>query len=74
MEVCDFIEEEWWREPSSRRIVFREKDFDGLKHVGRGSKRDDATAIGKFGRGSQTMYHWTDIPMILSGEFLLILE
>ncbi|MCJ1388929.1 hypothetical protein MMC18_001780 [Xylographa bjoerkii] len=54
--------------------VFREKDFEGLKHVGRGSKRDDATTIGKFGRGSQTMYHWTDVPMILSGEFLLILD
>ncbi|MCJ1404884.1 hypothetical protein MMC11_008110 [Xylographa trunciseda] len=54
--------------------VFSEKDFEGLKHVGRGSKRDDATSIGKFGRGSQTMYHWTNVPMILSGEFLLILD
>lgn len=54
--------------------VFSEKDFEGLKRVGRGSKRDDPEAIGKFGRGSQTMYHWTDVPMILSGENLAILE
>lgn len=54
--------------------VFKESDFEGLKQVGRGSKRDDPTTIGKFGRGSQTMYHWTDVPMILSGEYLLILE
>lgn len=31
-------------------------------------------SIGQFGRGSQTMFHFTDYPMILSGEFLLILE
>ncbi|KAI9684824.1 MAG: hypothetical protein M1829_000199 [Trizodia sp. TS-e1964] len=55
-------------------IVFTESDFEGLKQVGRGSKRDDPTTIGKFGRGSQTMYHWTDTPKILSGKFLVILD
>jgi sacsin len=54
--------------------TFQEKDFDGFKDVGRGSKTEDPTTIGKFGRGSQTMYHWTDIPMLLSGEYLVILE
>jgi sacsin len=54
--------------------VFQDKDFDGFKDVGRGSKREDTATIGKFGRGSQTMYHWTDVPMLLSGEYLLILE
>ena len=54
--------------------IFQDKDFDGFKDVGRGSKREDPTTIGKFGRGSQTMYHWTDVPMLLSGEYLLILE
>jgi sacsin len=54
--------------------TFQGKDFDGFKDVGRGSKRGDPTTIGKFGRGSQTMYHWTDVPMLLSGEYLLILE
>ncbi len=53
---------------------FEEKDFAGFKNVGRGSKRKDSSTIGKFGRGSQTMYHWTDVPMLLSGEDLLILE
>ena len=54
--------------------TFQEKDFEGLKHVGRGSKRDDPSTIGKFGRGSQTMYHWTDVPMLLSGSSVVILE
>jgi sacsin len=55
-------------------IVFSDKDFEGLKHVGKGSKREDSTTIGKHGRGSQTMYHWTDVPMLLSGKDLVILE
>lgn len=54
--------------------VFSAADFEGLKHVGRGSKRDDSATIGKFGRGSQTMFHYTDVPMIISGPSLLILD
>jgi sacsin len=46
----------------------------GFKNVGEGSKAQDRETIGQFGRGSQTMYHWTDVPMILSGKYLLILE
>ncbi|PVH73775.1 hypothetical protein DL98DRAFT_468851 [Cadophora sp. DSE1049] len=55
-------------------IVFSDKDFDGFKNVGEGSKMHDKGSIGQFGRGSQTMFHFTDYPMILSGEFLLILD
>jgi sacsin len=55
-------------------VAFSENDFRGLKNVGEGSKACNKESIGQFGRGSQTMYHWTDVPMILSGEYLLILE
>ncbi|TVY90160.1 Sacsin [Lachnellula willkommii] len=54
--------------------VFSDNDFKGFKNVGEGSKSQDKEKIGQFGRGSQTMYHWTDVPMILSGKFLLILD
>jgi len=54
--------------------VFSDDDFKGFKNVGEGSKTHDKSTIGQFGRGSQTMYHWTDVPMILSGKYLLILE
>ncbi|KAH6680301.1 hypothetical protein B0J14DRAFT_578321 [Halenospora varia] len=54
--------------------VFTEKDFDGFRNVGEGSKAQDEESIGQFGRGSQTMFHFTDVPMILSGETLLILD
>lgn len=46
---------------------FTDEDFKGFKRVGKGSKRDDKTTIGQFRRGSQTMFHWTDVPFLLSG-------
>lgn len=54
--------------------VFTEKDFEGYKDIGRGGKQADDTSIGLFGRGSMTMYHFTDNPMILSGDTLVILD
>ncbi|CAD6448784.1 508c04aa-b6c3-4f8a-8734-1eab8d836bb5 [Sclerotinia trifoliorum] len=54
--------------------VFRDIDFNGFKNVGLGSKQEDKSAIGMFGRGSQTMFHFTDNPTLLSGDYLLILD
>jgi sacsin len=54
--------------------VFTENDFLGFKNLGQGSKEKDRGSIGQFGLGSQTMFHWTDCPMILSGSWMLILE
>ncbi|KAG4439308.1 hypothetical protein IFR05_005183 [Cadophora sp. M221] len=54
--------------------VFSAHDFDGFRNVGEGSKMQNKESIGQFGRGSQTMFHFTDFPMILSGDYLLILD
>ncbi|EKD19518.1 zinc finger family protein [Drepanopeziza brunnea f. sp. 'multigermtubi' MB_m1] len=54
--------------------VFSARDFDGFKNVGQGSKMQDKETIGQFGRGSQTMSNFTSSPMILSGDYLLILD
>ncbi|KAI9838391.1 MAG: hypothetical protein M1819_005660 [Sarea resinae] len=54
--------------------VFSDKDFAGFKNIGKGSKRDDAGAIGMFGRGAITAYHFTDTPMLISGKYLVILD
>lgn len=53
--------------------MFTGADFEGFQKLGEGSKSHDPKAIGQFGRGSQTMYHWTDVPMILSADRLIIL-
>ncbi|KAI9768402.1 MAG: hypothetical protein M1839_004119 [Geoglossum umbratile] len=54
--------------------VFLDGDFEGFRNVGRGSKREATWAIGQFGRGAQTMYHWTDVPMLISGRHYLVLD
>ncbi|KAH7383481.1 hypothetical protein BKA64DRAFT_682440 [Cadophora sp. MPI-SDFR-AT-0126] len=54
--------------------IFSENDFTGFRNVGEGSKMQDKSSIGQFGRGSQTMFHFTDYPMILSGDYLIILD
>jgi sacsin len=54
--------------------IFSDEDFKGLKRIGRGSKFDKELAIGMHGRGSLTMYHFTDVPMILSASSLLVLD
>ncbi|KAL8770273.1 MAG: hypothetical protein Q9209_003909 [Squamulea sp. 1 TL-2023] len=35
---------------------------------------DDETSTGMFGRGAMTMYHFTDVPMLISGSSFLILD
>ena len=54
--------------------IFSSKDFEGFKDIGQGGKKDIAESIGVFGRGVQTMYHFTNVPMLISGEFLVLLD
>ena len=54
--------------------IFSEENFAGFKEIGQGGKGDDATTTGMFGRGSLSMYHFTDVPMLISGDFYLVLD
>lgn len=54
--------------------TFSDKDFSGFKEIGQGGKGDDATTTGMFGRGALSMYHFTDVPMIISGGYYLVLD
>jgi sacsin len=54
--------------------VFSEHDFKAFINTGGGSKADDPTKIGKYGLGSLTMYHFTDIPSLISGEYFVIFD
>ena len=54
--------------------IFSEKDFAGFKEIGQGGKLDDATTTGMFGRGVMSMYHFTDVPMIISGGFYVVID
>ena len=54
--------------------VFSKKDFAGFKDIGQGGKRDNIHSTGMFGRGALSMYHFTDVPMLLSSDSFLVLD
>ncbi|KXN83781.1 Sacsin [Leucoagaricus sp. SymC.cos] len=54
--------------------VLQEKDWNALRNIHRSSKTRDNTKIGKFGLGFRSCYHITDVPHILSGQYLAILD
>lgn len=53
---------------------FTVEDWANIVRVGSASKEKNVEKIGKFGLGFNTVYHVTDIPSILSGSSLLILD
>ncbi|KAG0636271.1 hypothetical protein HOY80DRAFT_891646 [Tuber brumale] len=53
---------------------FTQKDFHSLMRIGDSGKAKDLTSTGKFGRGFNSVYNWTDNPSIISGTSLLLLD
>ncbi|XP_041857853.1 sacsin-like [Melanotaenia boesemani] len=53
---------------------FSAEDWENIVRVGSASKENKVEKIGKFGLGFNTVYHVTDVPSILSGNRLLILD
>ncbi|PWW74719.1 hypothetical protein C7212DRAFT_346228 [Tuber magnatum] len=53
---------------------FTQKAFESLTRIGEGRKAEDLTSTGRFGRGFNSVYNWTDNPSILSGTSLLLLD
>ncbi|CDQ81727.1 unnamed protein product [Oncorhynchus mykiss] len=54
--------------------LFTEDDWENIVKLGSASKENQVEKIGKFGLGFNAVYHVTDIPSILSGNKLLILD
>jgi sacsin len=54
--------------------VFSENDFKAFINTGAGSKAEDSSKIGKHGLGSLTMYHFTDVPSMISGDYFVIFD
>ncbi|KAF8925746.1 hypothetical protein BGZ58_000516, partial [Dissophora ornata] len=49
---------------------FNEEDFKALSNLGVGNKRDDSSKIGRHGLGFNAVYHFTDVPSIVSGSYI----
>uniref|UniRef100_A0A673I9U1 Sacsin-like n=1 Tax=Sinocyclocheilus rhinocerous TaxID=307959 RepID=A0A673I9U1_9TELE len=54
--------------------LFSQEDWRNIVKVGSASKENKVKMIGKFGLGFNAVYHVSDIPSILSGNSLLILD
>ncbi|KAI5106775.1 sacsin [Silurus meridionalis] len=54
--------------------LFSEEDWKNIVRVGSTPKEHKLEKIGKFGLGFNAVYHLTDIPSILSGKTLLLLD
>lgn len=54
--------------------TFKDNDWKGLMAFGEGSKELDPTQTGKFGLGFNSVYHLTEVPMFVSGEYWVALD
>uniref|UniRef100_A0A8C1IQD4 Sacsin/Nov domain-containing protein n=1 Tax=Cyprinus carpio TaxID=7962 RepID=A0A8C1IQD4_CYPCA len=54
--------------------LFSQEDWKNIVKVGSASKENKVEMIGTFGLGFNSVYHVSDIPSILSGNTLLILD
>ncbi|EFA85624.1 putative ATP binding protein [Heterostelium album PN500] len=52
--------------------IFKEKDWEGIKSLGSGSKEMDLKSVGKFGLGINSVYHVSDFLTIISDTQVLI--
>ncbi|PIL32619.1 hypothetical protein GSI_05323 [Ganoderma sinense ZZ0214-1] len=53
---------------------FTMDDIRGICRIGRGGKEDREGTIGRFGLGALSFYHFSEVAMILSGSYLLLLD
>ena len=64
---------EEWQGPSLivyNDSKFTSSDFYNLSRIGQASKLDRLNTTGRFGLGFNSVFHWTDCPSIVSGDFL----
>ncbi|KAJ6617959.1 hypothetical protein B0H10DRAFT_1947944 [Mycena sp. CBHHK59/15] len=54
--------------------VFSPKDFEGICRTGIGGKEGRTNTIGQFGLGVLSMFHFTEMAMIVSGGQVLFLD
>ena len=54
--------------------VFTKEDFENIRRLNAGTKETDTTKIGKFGLGFSAVYHLTDVPCFLSGNYVVYFD
>ncbi|KAK1169336.1 hypothetical protein AOXY_G8102 [Acipenser oxyrinchus oxyrinchus] len=59
---------------SFNNSVFSDTDFMNITRLGGSMKRCEVDKVGKFGLGFNSVYHVTDIPIIMSREFMIMFD
>ena len=54
--------------------TFKQKDFASLASLANSSKFGDVGSTGRFGCGWNSVYHFTDVPSIVSGDHVVFLD
>jgi sacsin len=54
--------------------VFTESAFRSLSEIGQASKLEKIMATGRFGLGFNSVFHWTDVPQIVSSDYLVMFD
>ncbi|KAJ8747299.1 hypothetical protein K2173_011564 [Erythroxylum novogranatense] len=54
--------------------VFSPQDLYAISRIGQESKLEKPFAIGRFGLGFNCVYHFTDLPMFVSGENIVMFD
>ncbi|XP_068639684.1 uncharacterized protein [Aristolochia californica] len=54
--------------------VFSPQDLYAISRIGQDSKLDKPFAIGRFGLGFNCVYHFTDVPGFVSGEYIVMFD
>ena len=53
---------------------FNPEDYESIQRVGDGAKMGDPTKTGQFGLGFNSVYHFTDTPMFVSGDDFVVFD
>ena len=54
--------------------TFSARDFQNLSKIGQASKLEKLVTTGRFGLGFNSVFHWTDVPSIVSGDHLVMFD
>ncbi|KAH6902615.1 hypothetical protein BKA70DRAFT_1434939 [Coprinopsis sp. MPI-PUGE-AT-0042] len=54
--------------------TFSDQDFKGILRTHVGGKKEDSKSVGQFGLGALTMFHFTEVAIIISGKYVLFLD
>ena len=53
---------------------FSDNDIAALRRIGGATKRTDASKRGNYGQGFNAVYHVTDMPLIRTGGWILMVD